>query len=199
MNMDRRWIFIGVDLGKRRDFTAIALVERAWEQCSLNEFRRTGLDGRWWFRVRMLERLRLRTPYPDVVRRVKDIASHRMVAMGRSVVVDGTGVGNPVVDLLRRAGSGCSIFPVLITGADRPSTGLAHDYESVPRSMLLTNMQVLAQQGRLVVSARCREAETLRKEMLGLKLNGPGSEAHDDLALAVALALWRAREGGCDP
>ena len=46
-----------------------------------------------------------------------------------------------------------------------------------------------------MVAADCREAGTLRRELLGLKLKGPGSEEHDDLAIAVALAVWRARVG----
>jgi hypothetical protein len=190
-----RWVWIGLDLGQRRDYSAIAVLERVWEQATPQEFLRSGVDGRWWFRVRMLERLRLDTPYPDVVRRVKEIAGLPLIAMGRTVVVDGTGVGPPVVDMLRRAGMGCSIAPVLITGGDRPSTGLHGGYESVPRSVLLTSLQVLVQQGRLVVPARSREAQTLRRELLGLKLNGPGSEEHDDLAIAVALAVWKARAG----
>ena len=120
----QRWVWIGVDLGQRRDCSAIAVVERVWEQTPIEGFLRTGVDGRWWFRVRMLERMRLGTPYPDVVRRVREIAALPVVALGRTVVVDGTGVGAPVVDLLRRAGLGCSIVPALITGGDRASTGL---------------------------------------------------------------------------
>jgi len=58
-------------------------------------------------------------------------------------------------------------------------------------------MQVLVQQGRLKVGAAQSEAQTLRQEMLGLQLAGKGTEAHDDLAIAVALALWKARAGGC--
>jgi len=155
----QRWIYIGVDLGKRRDFSAIAVVERVWEPSSVQTFLRTSIDGEWWFRVLMPERLRLGTPYPDVVRRVNEVAGHRMVAMGRSVV-DGTGVVNPVVDLLRQA-LNCQIMPVMITGGDKPTTGLADGYESVPRSVLLTNMQVLVQQGgygwprRAVRRGRC--------------------------------------------
>ena len=191
-----KWVWIGVDLGQRRDHTAIAVVERVWEGYSPQEFVRTGADGRWWFRVRMMERLRLGTPYPDVVGRVREIAAMPQIVEGRSVVVDGTGVGAPVVDLLRRAGLGCSILPVILTGGGRTSGGsLQGGYESVPRSVLLTGLQVLVQQERLVVSARCKEAETLRREMLGLKLVGPGSEEHDDLAIAVALAVWKARAG----
>ena len=191
----KRWTWIGVDLGQRRDFTAIAVVERDWEQFPVPEFIRTGVDGRWWFRVRMLERLRLGTPYPDVVQRVKYISEMPLIALNRTVVVDGTGVGAPVVDMLRRAGMGCMIHPVIITGGTHPSTGLNGGYESVPRSELLTAMQVLVQQDRLVVAAGCKEAENLKKEMLGLKLKGPGSEQHDDLAIALALAVWKARAG----
>ena len=195
MPMDRnRWVWIGVDLGQRRDYSAIAVVERVWAQSTVDEFMKTGVDGKWWFNVRMMERLRLDTPYPDVVQRVKEIAGLPRIAMGRSVVVDGTGVGPPVVDMLRRAGMGCSIHPILITGGAKPSI-LHGGYESVPRSVLLTALQVLVQQGRLVVAAKCKEAETLRRELLGLKLNGPGSEAHDDLVFAVALAVWKARAG----
>ena len=89
---------------------------------------------------------------------------------------------------------GCSILPVIITGGGRSGV-LQGGYESVPRSELLTGMQVLVQQERLVVAAGCKEAGTLGREMLGLKMKGPGSEEHDDLAIAVALALWKARAG----
>ena len=82
----KRWIWIVVDLGQRRDASAIAVVERDWEQATVAEFKRTGRDGQWWFRVRLLERLRLGTPYPDVVRRVRDIAAMPLIAMGRTVV-----------------------------------------------------------------------------------------------------------------
>ena len=195
MPMDqKRWVWIGLDLGPRRDHSAIAVVERVWEQATPHEFLRSGLDGQWSFRVRMLERLRLDTPYPDVVKRVDQISMMPLIALGRTVVVDGTGVGPPVVDMLRRT-LDCRVNPVLITGGSRPSTHLHGGYESVPRSVLLTALQVLVQHGRLTVSSRCRHAETLRRELLGLKLNGPGSEEHDDLAIAVALAVWKARVG----
>ena len=190
----RRWVWIGVDLGQRRDYTAIAVVERVWEQAVAGEFLRSGVDGQWWFRVRLLERVRLGTPYPEIVKRVKEIVRHPLIAMGRTVVVDGTGVGAPVVDLLRQAGLGCGINPVIITGGGRSGL-LAGGYVSVPRAELLTAVQLLVQQGRLRVAARCKEAETLRRELLGLKLAGGDSGVHDDLALAVALAVWKARAG----
>ena len=83
----KRWVWIGVDLGQRRDYSAIAVVERVWEQSTVPEFLSSNIDGRWTFRVRLLERIRLDTPYPDVVRRVKQISELPMVALGRTVVV----------------------------------------------------------------------------------------------------------------
>jgi hypothetical protein len=56
-------------------------------------------------------------------------------------------------------------------------------------------LQVLMQQRCSRMAAGCKEAETLRRELLGLKLVGPGSEEHDDLALALALPVWKARAG----
>ena len=56
------------------------------------------------------------TPYPDVVLRVRDV-SRQVAAEGAcELVVDGTGVGRPVVDLLRRSGLPCSLRPVIVTG-----------------------------------------------------------------------------------
>ena len=62
---------VGLDLGKRQDFTAVAVVEReeralAWMPAQYN-----GLT------VRHLERMPLGTPYPKVVERVKKLVAHR--------------------------------------------------------------------------------------------------------------------------
>jgi hypothetical protein len=189
-----RRTYIGVDLGQRRDFSAIAAVERALETPTSNEHVRTGANGHYWFTVRLMDRLRLQTPYTDVAQRVHEIANMPLIREARTVVVDGTGVGPPVIEMIRGTGIGCSIMPIIITGGTNPSRDLTGQYESVPRSVLLTNMQVLIQQGHFRVAAGCKHADTLRRELLGLKLVGPGTEEHDDLAFAVALALWEARK-----
>ena len=45
MQLDR-WIFIGVDLGQRRDYSAIAVVERVFERSTVEEFlRRDGMGS----------------------------------------------------------------------------------------------------------------------------------------------------------
>jgi len=63
------------------------------------------------YRVRHVERIRLGTAYPEVV-------GWGELAGRTTMIVDATGVGTPVVDMLRRAGLGRRIAPVLITGGE---------------------------------------------------------------------------------
>jgi hypothetical protein len=111
------WFLVGVDLGKRRDPTAIAVVERVEVAGEWDAFQ-AAYRQRVEYRVRHVERIRLGTPYPDVVERVKQVVGWRELAGRSTVIVDATGVGAPVVDMLRRAGLGCLMAPVLITGGD---------------------------------------------------------------------------------
>ena len=66
-------------------------------------------------------------------------------------IVDATGVGAPVVDMLRKADLPCRLMPVTITGGehDAPVRGGYH----VPKRELLTGLQVLVQSGGLQISA----------------------------------------------
>src|SRR5580658_3267655 len=100
--------FVGVDLGQSRDFTAIAVVERAelpgeWSAATYSRAKTAAL------RLRFLGRVELGTPYPDVVERVARVTRSRELVGRCQLVVDGTGVGRPVVDLLRRARPGCTV------------------------------------------------------------------------------------------
>jgi hypothetical protein len=64
--------FVGLDLGQSRDHSALAVVERAEVFGDLDYVtyeRRRALR----YRVRFLERVRLGTPYPDVVGRVREV------------------------------------------------------------------------------------------------------------------------------
>src|SRR6266568_1728715 len=93
--------FVGLDLGQRRDPSALAVVERA--EVFLNEIDHVTYERRrvLRFRVRFLERVRLGTPYPDVVHRVREVVGRPSLAGRCALTVDATGVGAPVVDMLR--------------------------------------------------------------------------------------------------
>ena len=196
--------FVGVDLGQRRDFTAIAVVERCEAAPGFDHVHWQVRDGLPRLVVRYVERMRLGTPYTDVVRRVVEVARHGSLAAGRRLVVDATGVGMPVVDMLRAARPGCEIVPVTITGgaAEHSDGRMWH----VPKLDLLAGVQGRLERGELRISRRMREAGTLVRELVDVRLrataggrqrlgaDGPGE--HDDLVIAVALACWSAGKAG---
>jgi len=205
MNTDKSF-FVGVDLGQRRDFTAIAVVER------ITPVKR-GFDHLLWMAteetaadewvVRHAERIRLGTPYTDVVRRVVEVA--RRVTQGGEcrLVVDATGVGMPVVDMLRAAGPGCGMEAVVLTGGQ--SDHFDGRVWRAPKLDLLARLQTLLEGKRLRIARGAREARTLVRELLDVRVkrqrNGrvrvgaEGVGEHDDLVLAVALAVWPGRKG----
>ncbi len=189
--------FVGVDLGQRSDPTAIAVVERvevAGEWDAIHYAYRKTVE----YRVRHLERVRLGTPYPDVVERVRTVAHSNELEGRATVVVDATGAGTPVVDLLKRAGLRCRLAPVIITGGEiqRREKG----YYMVPKRDLMAGMLLRLERGELKIAEGIAEGERLVEEMAGMRVRvtPSGREQygtwrageHDDLVLAVALACW---------
>ena len=95
--------YVGVDLGKRVDPAAIAVVEQAEALYAWMPPHDTRLGVRW------LER---------VARRIEEVVWQLNGEC--EVAVDATGLGAPVVDLLREARLGCELAAVVITGGKKP-------------------------------------------------------------------------------
>src|SRR5271166_5640011 len=114
--------YIGVDLGQKQDYTAIAVVEkedsRLVNRPRVYDAQRPVAPNLF---VRRLERIPLGTPYPRIVERIRAITHEPPLAGRCALVVDATGLGAPVVDMLREPGAGCDITAVTITGGDRVS------------------------------------------------------------------------------
>jgi hypothetical protein len=198
--------FVGVDLGQMRDPSTIAVVERA-------ELR-GAWDGAYFaykkvaeLRLRGLERIPLGTPYPEVVKRVVEVASMRELQACAHLIVDGTGVGRPVVDLLKAARPPARLKPVWVTGADKQT--YSDDYYHIPKRDLIVGLQVLFQNHDLRIAKNLPHGETLVEELANVevKVMPSGREQmaawrhglHDDLVFAVALACWGAKESRPSP
>ena len=181
-------VFIGVDLGERRNPSAIVVLERfeEWPANHTDILRGAGPKRRYV--VRQAERIPLGTPYTEVIRRVKHVVE-RIASTGRHcvLIVDEGGPGIPVVERMREAGMGCSLIPYTIT-ADQAATG-----STVSRTILLTKLQMMVESGELEIAAGCRDSEHLERELIYLQLDGKCSGESDDLAMALALACWKAR------
>jgi hypothetical protein len=195
---DMNGYFVAVDLGQAHDPSTIAVAERA------------ELRGDWdaaqycWkkvveVRIRMLDRIPLGTTYPDVVRRVVEVLeSPRMAGGKRYLAMDGTGVGRPIVDLLRQARPPATILPVIVTGVGQQTQ--SNGYYHVPKRDLIAGLQLRFQQGTLRLPKHLLFGDELAGEMRAMerRTTRSGHEqfgawrtgTHDDLVFAVALANW---------
>ena len=196
--------FLGLDLGQRQDFTAMAIVERVEPVAVRFDYvamlrRETRLENQ--FMVRYVERVALGTSYVSVVRRVEEMVRSAELRGRCTVVVDGTGVGAAVVDLLRESQMDCELVAVQITSGGRAQA--AHGMWNVPKRDLIGAVQVLLEQRRLVFAEDLARMRMLVDELMAMRvrMTAEGNEqygawregSHDDLALAMALACWRAK------
>jgi hypothetical protein len=199
---------IGLDLGQQNDYTAISVVEATptiYEQAVAGrdtEFNLPALSEQLYestpvsYAVRHLERM-LGAPYPEVVRRI--IALTHALDNAPLLVVDHTGCGRPVVDMIRE--QGLDPVAVTITGGD----AVSHDGPDfrVPKRDLVGALVVALQNNRLKIARSLPDAEILTAELLNFKVKINVKTAHDsyeawregqhdDLVLSVGLAVWTA-------
>ena len=157
---DRESIYIaGLDLGRPHEFTALSVLERTEVPDPDNPERRVR-----HYAVRHLERLPPATPYPEVFTRLTKVFAAPSL-QGSKLVVDYTGVGRPVLDMLRKAKVGASITPLFVTSGKKSSSDDRGGW-LVPRQELAATLQVLLQSRRLRVAPALPEATMLAKELV---------------------------------
>ncbi len=190
-----RDFIIGVDLGQARDYTAIAVLER------FEELTGKAAKGRWLTQVRYemphLERPPLGTSYPAIIDRLKDLIVRLPAHERLKILVDRTGCGRPVVDLMRK--EKLQVVPITIT-AGGSVTGSAYGGYNVPKRELVSNLAIQFQADRLKISRALPEAAQLIEELQNfkMKITLAGNDTyeawresdHDDLVLAAAMACW---------
>lgn len=192
--------FIGADLGKSRDYSAFAIVERVEGK---------GAFCPVWFayqktvelRLRHLERVPLGTRFTEVAERATKLARQPGMEGATELIVDATGVGSAVMEMLQPAGIPCPVVGVTITGGFRESA--SDGFHHVPKRNLMNGLQMALERDWLRISAQLPFADLLMQEMASMRLQvapsgyerfEPWREGdHDDLVLAVALACWGAK------
>jgi hypothetical protein len=183
-----RRLFIGVDLGKSVDFTAISIIEKIGS--GINAF----------YQIRHLERLPLGTSYPDIVGHVGHLIDALGAARKPTLVVDKSGLGAPVLDYFKSE----ELTPrgITITSGLEPRGRCEGDW-NVPRDDLITQTQFLVDTGKLQIAKSLPLALDLVEELVHIRQsNSPRSKTrmpevskriHDDLAMSAMLPLWYAK------
>lgn len=199
--MDRRdfpvrGVRLGVDIGQRQDFTALVVTENQ---------NRNGIDH---YIVRKIERMPLGTKYPAVANRVVQAFTNLQArAAAVSYIedpypvecwIDATGVGLPVLDLVRE--KGVPAKAAILTGTET-ITERADNVISIGKGYMVSRLAVLLEAGRLHLPINA-EATALISEMKAYnrKPNARGhmsynaeSGKHDDLVIALALSVGESK------
>jgi hypothetical protein len=180
---DRRPVryFVGLDLGQAADYSAVAIVEKT----------EAGLHVVHLDRARGL-------PYPDIVRMTAGLMAKPPLSGQALLIVDGTGVGRAVVDLLRRA----ELQPVAVTIHGGAKVTGSRRSPRVPKGDLINGLLLAFQSGSVQIASALPHAATLARELAEMRrkisVNGNASYGvwregeHDDLVLALAIAIWQA-------
>jgi hypothetical protein len=115
----------------------------------------------------------------------------------RYLVVDATGVGRPVIDLLYVMQLPCKIWPVTITAG--ASEGYSGDGFRVPKRDLVTGLLLMIQNEELNIAAGMKDGETFRKELAPMRVSmtAGGREKRRFGSTTIWCCRWRWRCGGC--
>lgn len=194
-----RELNFGIDVGKRHDPSAIVAAVLTYRGNAAH------------YVVPFLKRMPLGMPYPDQVDefiRIGKAACHQFcedmnwntMRIPR-IFVDVTGVGDPVIDLLRQRGvkEVGGIEPCRFVGGDRIEYG-GGSY-NIGKEAFVSRLQVLME-GNKIHLPSTGEAEALANELLTFDIDidsttgkatygaiRPGT--HDDLVVALGLACLR--------
>ena len=191
--------YVGLDLGQRADFSAFAAVQ--YRPGGLPHFLSPWTIPESIYELRQLQRVSLGTPYTEVVNRVARFISLPELKGNATLVVDATGLGAPVVEMIRDKEMDCTLMPVIITAGERGH--LDRGYRTVPKRDLISNLEIMLERGELRTADKLPNRARLVEEMMNMKSKptksgneviGAEGKHHDDLVLAVALAAWAARK-----
>jgi hypothetical protein len=198
-------VFImGVDLGQSQDPTALAVMRHtltplgSWTVNTKAHTTRQDIEQR--YDGVHVERIKLGTSYPDVVAHVRDVLNRPPLRDRCHLVIDESGVGRAVGDMFEAAG--LRAVRVSITAGTDVVKQDGRRW-SVAKSLLISGVDARLHSGELRFAAELGEASALAEELKDFRrhLTAAGRATyqartgkHDDLVLAVAIALWWGEE-----
>ena len=204
--IQERSFIISADLGQAFDYTAISVIERVITGRGYRGYRGT---GERMFYLRHIERMR-GMEYPAIVNRLKCLyVSEALKNVNKAVVIDLTGLGRPVYDIMLQAGFRRSLNAINITGGMDTSYSMGH--YNVPKRELISCLQVQLQNNALRIAKGLKEANALIEELSNFqtKISDTGKDTyngrsgvHDDMVMSLAMGVWlgcqkRFRMGEC--
>jgi hypothetical protein len=186
---------VGIDVGQKRDRTAIAVVEIPYRRPNV---------ARSYF-VKYLQRLEPDLLYTDVAAKVKRLdeqlredAQKRRLWCRVTYILDATGVGEGVSEMIINALPNADIRKCYLTGGINPNNDGIQI--KLPKTQMASTLLALFDDGRVKLPKRSKETEAMVEELLNYEIHvsEEGHDqygafktgSHDDLVTALGLACW---------
>ena len=206
-------ITVGVDVGQRVDPTAVVVAEVTetdpishdidWHRLWVHDGCPPSCHGQPLYLVRFLERIALGTSYPHIAGRLVEMVDKLIEAHPRTnlnVVLDSTGVGAPVVDIIRDAlrGTRVPVTAAIFTSSERLEGTLGNAEIRVGKPWLVSRLQALLQQSQVKLpdtpeahacADELRDFELRVTPQANVVAGAFRTGTHDDLVTALGLAV----------
>jgi hypothetical protein len=203
--------YVGLDLGQSNDYTALAVIQK------VATYDRTTGKHDFELHLRHLERYPLKTPYTQIADHVRDLLKGppfkgevlegdpgvfvKRRKVQTELIVDQTGVGTAVTDMLTERGLVWIGVTIIGMGQKVHTSGLRR--YNVPKADLVAALEVPFHTGKLKIAEGIDLWPVLRNELLTFRRKQNTITAHisyehwresehDDMVLAAALACWKA-------
>jgi hypothetical protein len=192
-------VVVAADIGKKRDFTAVAGIEK-WQNKWAWPYE-TKDDGEPYYRLKFIERLPLDVGYDIQVESIKwvydtVVDEYKEKNLKPDVVVDATGAGTVVLDMIRKV---LPAYGIWFHGGNK--VNYEKGVYNVPVSDLAMVLQVAMQSKQLTFSAGIPDIDKLKKELLSFtyktnintghtQFEAWRERDHDDQVYAVCCGLW---------
>lgn len=198
---------IGLDVGQQVDFSALAVVSQVGVKGAWDEETET-YAPEWHLHVRWLERPPLGTAFASVVNRAVALHHDPALCTGAAegqdraphkppIVIDATGVGLPLVEMFQKHHKVRPVSVIITGGSVVNSTAAGY---RVPKQDLIAALSVEFELQRIKIASGLDLSDDLLGELRNFRMEtnaatgrtrfdaAPGH--HDDLLIAVSLAVW---------
>ena len=185
-------LFVGIDVGKRQDHTAIVVLECAFRRSEHRDPVSQAYPTTAHLHVRYSESLPLGTDHLGLPGRLRSIISAQPGPYRKThLIIDATGEST-LIEVLRRdrALQVDTFQPAVITGGYQ-TNHLSGGYTGIPRPDLLTRLRTALGNEKLSLPEATPGVPDLVHELVNFRSDG-GQTDHDDLVFALALATWQA-------
>jgi hypothetical protein len=205
---------VSVDIAKKRDFTTIMITKDSPMivdgKVILDQVDRAV----HYFDVVHIDQFQGLT-YPDIADTVTKLMSHSSIQNNADLLVDGTGVGEAAVDIMRL--NALSPIPIVFTGGSQERevhAEMGSIFQTtqgklagasvvkeihVPKVNLVSAGKLLIQQRRLRVAPGLKWGPAFEKQLMGfrgkvnenkVKYEAETEDTHDDLVVVFLMTAW---------